>query len=59
MKRKQTGVEGFEPPMRGTKNRCLTAWPHPNRHQQTLISHTSLTKEMDRKKQKIQNMDIL
>ena len=25
------GVEGFEPPNNGTKNRCLTAWPYPNR----------------------------
>ncbi len=24
------GVEGFEPPNNGTKNRCLTAWPYPN-----------------------------
>ena len=23
------GVEGFEPPHGGTKNRCLTAWRHP------------------------------
>ncbi len=25
------GVEGFEPPNNGTKNRCLTAWPYPKR----------------------------
>ena len=24
------GVGGFEPPHGGTKNRCLTAWLHPN-----------------------------
>ena len=24
------GVEGFEPPNDGTKNRCLTAWRYPN-----------------------------
>ncbi len=24
------GVEGFEPPNNGTKNRCLTAWRYPN-----------------------------
>ena len=24
------GVEGFEPPNIGTKNRGLTAWRHPN-----------------------------
>ena len=24
------GVEGFEPSVHGTKNRCLTAWLHPN-----------------------------
>ncbi len=24
------GVEGFEPPNGGTKNRCLTTWRHPN-----------------------------
>ncbi len=23
-------MEGFEPPIHGTKNRCLTAWLHPN-----------------------------
>ncbi len=23
------GVEGFEPPNGGTKNRCLTTWRHP------------------------------
>ena len=25
------GVVGFEPTMRGTKNRCLTTWLHPKR----------------------------
>lgn len=25
------GVVGFEPTVRGTKNRCLTTWLHPNR----------------------------
>ena len=25
------GVVGFEPTIHGTKNRCLTAWLHPNR----------------------------
>ncbi len=25
------GVEGFEPPIHGTKNRCLTAWLHPSK----------------------------
>src|SRR6056297_505474 len=25
------GVVGFEPTVHGTKNRCLTAWLHPNR----------------------------
>ncbi len=25
------GVEGFEPPIHGTKNRCLTAWLHPTK----------------------------
>jgi hypothetical protein len=25
----QIGVEGFEPPNGGTKNRCLTTWRHP------------------------------
>ena len=24
------GVVGFEPTVHGTKNRCLTAWLHPN-----------------------------
>ena len=24
------GVAGFEPARADTKNRCLTAWPHPN-----------------------------
>ena len=24
------GVVGFEPTVRGTKNRCLTTWLHPN-----------------------------
>ncbi len=24
------GVAGFEPTHGGTKNRCLTTWPHPN-----------------------------
>lgn len=24
------GVVGFEPTIHGTKNRCLTTWPHPN-----------------------------
>lgn len=27
---KYIGVEGFEPPRGGTKNRCLTAWLHPS-----------------------------
>ena len=26
------GVEGFEPPNIGTKNRGLTAWRYPNTH---------------------------
>ena len=25
------GVEGFEPPNNGTKNRRLTAWPYPKK----------------------------
>jgi hypothetical protein len=25
------GMGGFEPPHDGIKNRCLTAWLHPNR----------------------------
>ena len=29
MKFLKFGVEGFEPPHGGTKNRCLTAWRHP------------------------------
>ncbi len=29
------GVEGFEPPNNGTKNRCLTAWRYPNRYKLT------------------------
>ena len=28
--RKVAGVVGFEPTVRGTKNRCLTTWLHPN-----------------------------
>ena len=27
---KMAGVGGFEPPHGDTKNRCLTAWLHPN-----------------------------
>jgi hypothetical protein len=30
------GMEGFEPPNVGTKNRCLTTWRHP-------INHTNCT----------------
>ena len=26
------GVDGFEPPHDGIKNRCLTAWLHPKRN---------------------------
>ena len=26
------GVDGFEPPYDGIKNRCLTAWLHPKRN---------------------------
>ncbi len=26
---KLAGVEGFEPPNRGTRTRCLTTWLHP------------------------------
>ena len=28
--RRMAGVLGFEPRNGGTKNRCLTAWRHPN-----------------------------
>ncbi len=28
--REMAGVVGFEPTVRGTKNRCLTTWLHPN-----------------------------
>ena len=31
------GVAGFEPAHGGTKNRCLTAWLHPNDEQTLLI----------------------
>ena len=29
-KEELAGVVGFEPTIHGTKNRCLTAWLHPN-----------------------------
>ncbi len=35
-----TGVEGFEPPNGGTKNRCLTTWRHP-KYQIYLVSNTN------------------
>ena len=28
--RRLAGMGGFEPPRADTKNRCLTAWLHPN-----------------------------
>src|ERR1700681_3293016 len=36
---KLAGVEGFEPPYGGIKNRWPTAWPHP--HLESTISETS------------------
>ena len=42
------GVVGFEPTIHGTKNRCLTAWLHPNvrrghRRRQTYTAPRRLT----------------
>ena len=31
------GMEGFEPPNVGTKNRCLTTWRHPTANQEKNI----------------------
>ena len=36
------GVEGFEPPIHGTKNRCLTAWLHPIRFEEESYSWKEL-----------------
>lgn len=49
------GVEGFEPPNNGTKNRCLTAWRYPNRYKLTayvdgiIAPYTSHVKGFERK----------
>ena len=34
---RKIGVEGFEPPDGGTKNRCLTTWRHPSKASEKMI----------------------